>query len=125
MAELEKQYRRHPRWSVQLHCDNLTSVPAERPEQGEVPSYQTIRRRMRENGWGKLRVPAAPTIGQRRAADRLAVLEVWSFEVAPVHALWHRAFRDSSILFQNPFSFFRQPVFLFTACSFFRDGHFN
>jgi len=96
-AELEKQYRRHSRWSVQLHYDNLTAVVAERPELGAVPSYQTIRRRMRDRGWDRLPIPANPTDGQRRAADRLANLEIRSFEVAHVHALWHLDFHHTRL----------------------------
>jgi transposase InsO family protein len=111
-AELERQYRRHPRWSVQLHCDNLTAVAAERPELGAVPSYQTIRRRMRENGWDRLRVPADPTDGQRRAADRLAGLEVRSFEVAHVHALWHLDFHHTRLKVVDRSGRWRTPMAL-------------
>lgn len=41
LAVLEEQYRHYPRWSVQLHYDNLLAVAAERPELGTAPSYQS------------------------------------------------------------------------------------
>jgi putative transposase len=88
-AVLKEQYREYPRWSAQLHYDNLAATAAERPELGPVPSYQTIRRRMQDNGWVRLAIPARPTEGQRRAADRLTNREVRSFEATHVHALWH------------------------------------
>lgn len=96
-VELEKQYRHHPSWTVQLHFDNLQAVAVERPELGSLPSYQTVRRRMRDNGWVRHVVPANPTDGRRRAADRLARLEVRSFEVTHIHALWHLDFHHTHL----------------------------
>jgi hypothetical protein len=36
---MELQYREHPRWSYQLHHDNLVALAALDPEVGTVPSY--------------------------------------------------------------------------------------
>jgi hypothetical protein len=88
LAALETQYATHPRWTVQLHYDNLAAEVAERPELGVLPSYQTLRRRMREKGWLRRREPANPTAGQRRAARRRESREIRSYEASHAHALW-------------------------------------
>ena len=94
---LEAQYHAHPRWTVQLHYDNLAAVVRARPELGELPSYQTLRRRMRERGWVRRAEPANPTEGQRRAARRREAREVRSYELSHVHALWHLDFHEGRI----------------------------
>jgi transposase InsO family protein len=96
-AVLEAQYQAHPRWTVQLHYDNLAAVVAARPELGALPSYQTVRRRMQEQGWGRRREPAQPTAGQQRAAARREAREVRSFEASHVHALWHLDFHQARV----------------------------
>jgi transposase InsO family protein len=102
-AVLEEQYRQYPRWSVQLHCDNLVAIAAKRPELGGVPSYQTVRRRMLDKGWIRRVEPANPTEGHRRAAYRRAAREIRGFEATHVHALWHLDFHQArvKILDQN------------------------
>jgi transposase InsO family protein len=97
LAALKAQYTQHPRWSVQLHHDNLSVVVAEKPELGKLPSYQSVRRRMRENGWARLRIPANPTKGQLTAAHRRQSHEIRSYEVSHVHALWHLDFHEGSL----------------------------
>ena len=67
---LAAQYASYPRWTVQLHYDNLAAEVAEKPQLGTLPSYQSVRRRMREKGWLRRCEPANPTEGQRRAALR-------------------------------------------------------
>ena len=97
LAALETQYHRYPRWTVQLHYDNLAAEVAEHPALGRLPSYQTVRRRMREQGWVRRREPRQPTEGQRRAAQRREAREVRSFEATHVHALWHLDFHQGSL----------------------------
>ncbi len=97
LAALEAQYAAHPRWTVQLHYDNLAAEVDETPELGTLPSYQTVRRRMREKGWLRRREPANPTEGQRRAAQRREVREIRSYEASHVHALWHLDFHQASL----------------------------
>jgi putative transposase len=63
---LAAQYQRHPRWTVQLHYDNLAALAKTRPELGALPSYQTVRRAMQARGWVRRREPAQPTAGQQR-----------------------------------------------------------
>jgi putative transposase len=97
LAALKAQYTQHPRWTVQLHYDNLTAEVAENPVLGKLPSYQSVRRMMREKGWERLRVPANPTNGQRRAALRRESHEIRGYEVSHVHALWHLDFHEGSL----------------------------
>jgi putative transposase len=94
---LEAQYQRHPRWTVQLHYDNLAALAKTRPDLGALPSYQTVRRAMQARGWGRRWEPAQPTAGQQRAADRRATREVRSFEASHVHALWHLDFHQARV----------------------------
>ncbi len=89
LTVLEAQYHAHPRWTVQLHYDNLAVVAKTRPELGVLPSYQSVRRGMQARGWVRRRGPAAPTAGQQQAAHRRETREVRSFEASHVHALWH------------------------------------
>lgn len=97
LTALEAQYAAHPRWTVQLHYDNLAAEAEENPQLGTLPSYQTIRRRMREQGWLRRREPAQPTTGQRQAAQRREAREIRSFEASHVHALWHLDFHQGSL----------------------------
>ena len=87
---LRNQYRQYPHWSYRLHADNLTALVSMNPELGQVPSYATILRRMKELGWTKKRLPRSK--GQQRAAQRLEQREVRSFEAEYVHQLWHLDF---------------------------------
>ena len=97
LKTLETQYGEHPRWTVQLHYDNLGAVVAEKPQLGQLPSYQSVLRRMREKGWWRRREPANPTEGQRKAAHRRESREIRSFEASHVHALWHLDFHQGSL----------------------------
>ncbi|MEO0960441.1 MAG: IS481 family transposase [Pseudomonadota bacterium] len=93
IAALEQQYRRHPGWTMQLHADNVRALVAEDPERyGGTPSYATVRRVMRSQGWRRQR--RARTAGQRRALARLEAREVRSYEASHVHGLWHLDFHE-------------------------------
>ena len=94
LDELAAQYRVYPSWSYRLHADNLVALVEEQPELGQVPSYTTVRRRMKKRGWHKKR--KTRTKGQRRAAERLDNLEVRSYEKQHAHALWHWDFHECS-----------------------------
>ena len=48
---LHAQYRDHPGWSFKLHFDNLAVVAGEAPTFGALPSYSTLRRFMKTQGW--------------------------------------------------------------------------
>lgn len=88
LAALESQYRSHPSWSYQLHADNLEALVELKPSLGPSPSYPTVRRTMKKNGWCK-RPRKRDTPGGRRAQQRLERREVRSYEVSHPHALWH------------------------------------
>jgi putative transposase len=87
---LRSQYREHPGWTAQLHFDNLRVVikDADSP----LPSYPTIRRYLKSQAMFRQTRPRRATAGAIKAQDRLAHLEVRSFEVEHVGALWHLDF---------------------------------
>jgi len=89
LKALGLQYKVHPGWSYKLHSDNIEALAEEEPKLGEAPSYSTVRRRMRERGWRKRKVPKHLTEGQRSSLERLENFEVRSFESKYVNALWH------------------------------------
>jgi putative transposase len=89
---LVAQYRAHSGWSMQLHYDNLRITLA-----GTVlPSYPTIRRYLKAQGMFRQARPKRATDGAIAARDRLERLEVRSFEVDYVGALWHLDFHHAS-----------------------------
>jgi putative transposase len=93
ISELKKQYQCYPRWSYQLHADNLKALVLEQPWLGNIPSYSTVLRRMQEYGWIKSKSGSGPkTPGDIKAKNRLDQREVRSFESSYVHALWHLDF---------------------------------
>lgn len=91
---LTKQYREHPGWTMQLHFDNLRS--AFKDDVASLPSYPTIRRYLQAQGMFRQAQPKRATAGALAARDRLERLEVRSFEVDHVNALWHLDFHHGS-----------------------------
>lgn len=86
---MRKQYQEHPTWSFRLHYENLDAVVEKAPALGPLPSYSTVRRHMRAQGWTR----------QKRRTDHHAhhsVREVRSYEMANAHALWHLDFHHCS-----------------------------
>lgn len=109
---LKAQYQRYPRWSVQLHYDNLKVVVQEKAGLGKLPSYKTVLRCMRDNGWRQSREPAQPTPGQVQAAKRLESREVRGFEIAFLHGLWHLDFHHAKIRIPDASGNWLQPMVL-------------
>lgn len=91
---LRAQYCEHPGWTVQLHADNLRA--ALKGSATGMPSYPTIRRYMKAQGMFRQARPKRTTAGALAARDRLERLEVRSFEVDHVGALWHLDFHHGS-----------------------------
>ena len=91
---LTRQYREHPGWTMQLHFDNLRTVLL--ASDSPVPSYPTIRRFLIAQGMFRQARPKRATEGALMARDRLERLEVRSFEVDHVGALWHLDFHHGS-----------------------------
>jgi putative transposase len=91
---LTLQYREHPGWTMQLHYDNLRA--ALKGSDTTVASYPTIRRYLKAQGMFRQAQPKRATAGALAARDRLERLEVRSFEVDHVCALWHLDFHHGS-----------------------------
>ena len=91
---LTLQYREHPGWSVQLHYDNLRVALS--GSAAQLPSYPTIRRYLLAQGMFRRATPYRATTSALAARDRLERLEVRSFEVEHVGALWHLNFHHGS-----------------------------
>lgn len=91
---LTTQYREHPGWTMQLHFDNLRA--ALKGNESTIPSYPTIRRYLKAQGMFRQAQPKRATAGALAARDRLERLEVRSFEVDHVCALWHLDFHHGS-----------------------------
>ena len=91
---LVAQYREHPGWTMQLHVDNLRVALA--GSDIPVPSYPTLRRYLIAQGMFRQARPKRATDGALLARDRLERLEVRSFEVDHVSALWHLDFHHAA-----------------------------
>lgn len=89
-AAIVAQHRDHPRWSYQLHHDNLCALAREDAQLGIMPGYTTIRRFMKGKGLirGKHR--------RHRRDDQFVPREKRSYEVEHVHGLWHFDFHQGS-----------------------------
>lgn len=98
---LTRQYREHPGWTAQLHFDNLRAAfahggGAAATASSTVSSYPTVRRYLLAQGMFRQAQPQRATAGALAARDRLERLEVRSFEVDHVNALWHLDFHHGS-----------------------------
>ena len=109
---IKTQYHEHPRWSVQLHYDNLSALAGERPQLTPLPSYKSLLRLMRENGWRRRLEPAMPTLGHQIAIRRREEREIRSFEASHVHALWHLDFHIAKIRLVDESAKWLRPVAL-------------
>ena len=94
IGTLTTQYREHPGWTMQLHFDNLCA--ALKGGDVAIASYPTIRRYLKAQGMFRQAQPKRATAGALAARDRLERLEVRSFEVDHVCALWHLDFHHGS-----------------------------
>jgi putative transposase len=95
-AVLLAQYRDHPRWSVQLHADNLAARVGAIPALGKAPSYASVRRFLRARGLRKRRGGVAASPGVQRAELHREEREVRPYEATHVNALWHLDFHHGS-----------------------------
>ena len=84
------QHKSHPRWSYQLHHDNLAALARLEPQLGAVPGYATICRFMKSHALvrGRRRRP--------RNQEGFVPREKRSYEVQHVHGLWHFDFHVGS-----------------------------
>lgn len=89
-AAIVAQHKDHPRWSYQLHHDNLCALAREDARLGVMPGYTTIRRFMKSGGLvrGKHR--------RHQREEQFVPREKRSYEVEYVHGLWHFDFHQGS-----------------------------
>jgi transposase InsO family protein len=94
---LAKLYADHPGWTYQLHSDNLTVLCEKEPKRlGPAPSYSTVRRHMKGQGWLRRRPRRNDDRpGAQRARDARSKRESRSWEATHNHALWHLDFHDA------------------------------
>ena len=84
------QYAAHKSWSVKLHHDNLVALADSNPDLGPLPSYATLRRFLKANGFDKRRrLTSRRTEGAERAEARFLDREVRSYEAEHVGGLVH------------------------------------
>jgi hypothetical protein len=87
---LTAQYAAHKSWSVQLHHDNLVALAETNPDLRPVPSYATLRRFLKANGFNKRRrLTSRHTEGAERAEARFLDREVRSYEAEYIGGLLH------------------------------------
>jgi len=111
--KIQQQYKEHPSWSYQLHADNLKVVVKNHPELGAMVSYHTVLRYMKANNLiKKRRLRGKDTIGMINARQRLEQLEVRSYEMDHVNALWHLDFHHGSCRIAMPNGEWRKPLLL-------------
>ncbi len=100
--ELLKQYERFPDWTIKLHADNLQTLAKTRPELAPAPSYMTVLRYMKQNGFHrKKKVRRKRSPGLELAQSRLEKKEVRSYEVDHVGSVWHLDFHETARKVQN------------------------
>src|SRR5215468_703901 len=84
------QYAAHKSWSVRLHHDNLVALVENNPDLQPLPSYATLRRFLKTNGFNKRRrLTSRRTEGAERAEARFLDREVRSYEAEYVGSLLH------------------------------------
>lgn len=97
-AALAVQYTEHPSWTYQLHADNLRALCESESKLGTAPSYTTIRRHMKSQGWLRREQRRDDNRPQaQEARNRRAARESRGWEMSHVHALWHLDFKDGPL----------------------------
>ena len=117
---LVAQHARYPYWSYRLHSDNLVEALAKLQPPLPVPSYPTVRRFFKARG---LRREKKPRDADRETAKEertaAAKLEVRSFEVEYVNALWHLDYHKAPLKVLGPDMRWHTPIVMgiFDDCS--------
>lgn len=96
IAIIQAPVQSYPGWTVQLHYDNLKARALQDDRLAPLPSYGTIRRYLKAQGYHRRRPPKRKTPGAEQAVQRLQTREVRSFEAEYSHALWHFDFHHGS-----------------------------
>lgn len=87
---IRAQYAAHPRWSYQLHHDNLVAQSKEKAELIPMPGYATVCRYMKHHGLLRQKRRRH----KPREGEPFDAREQRSFEVEHVMALWHLDFHE-------------------------------
>jgi putative transposase len=90
---IAQQHRDHPRWSFQLHHDNLVALARQDARLGPVPGYATVCRFMKEQGLLRVRKHRHRA---RADGEPMTARETRSYEVTHCHGLWHLDFHEGS-----------------------------
>lgn len=88
---LRAQYEEHPKWTFQLHHDNLEVLVDKEPALGPMPSYATVCRFMKNHGMPRRKQR------KRREEPELEHRETRSYEASCVQELWHLDFHQGSL----------------------------
>ena len=83
---IRAQYCAHPKWTVQLHYDNLVAAHSAQASLAPLPSYASVLRYLRAQGLWRERESRC---GPKRAAVPDGTREVRSFEATHVGSLFH------------------------------------
>ncbi len=106
---IERQHRAHPRWSFQLHHDNLVALAREDPRIAPVPGYATVCRYMKHHALVRAKK-------KRRSSARgdgdFTPRETRSYEVTHCHGLWHLDFHEGSRAVLTPDGAWKKPQLL-------------
>lgn len=84
IREITEMRGDHTTWSAQLLYDNLKCIAKTQPDIGEVPSYATVCRFLKNNGLGKRKKPRL-----HEQEPGFVPRERRLFEVRHVNGLWH------------------------------------
>lgn len=100
---IQDQHIAYPRWSYQLHIDNLAIRVKDTPGLGPLPSYSTIYRYMKTHGLYKQKkmkhlhhYRGKGSAARENDHGSLESREVRSFEADYVHSLWHLDFHHGA-----------------------------
>jgi transposase InsO family protein len=101
---IKQQHKDHPRWSYQLHHDNLVALAKMDRSLGAVPSYATVRRYMKSQGLLKRKRRRKRRGGEdnRELSVELVAREKRSFEIEHAHGLWHSDYHEGSLKVLTP-----------------------
>jgi transposase InsO family protein len=110
---IQEQYKEHPSWSVQLHYDNFSSAAKKDPALCPVPSYSSMKRFFRSQGFFKeARSQNKNRPGFQLAMERKNDFEIRSYENEFVLGLWHLDFHHGSRQITNAKGVWCTPMLL-------------
>ncbi len=94
--QLKTMYGNHPGWTMQLLYDNLLAACESDEHLPTPPSYSTVRRHLKTQGWHRVRRTNSLRPGAVKAHKRRENVEVRSYEAPYPDSLWHLDFHVCS-----------------------------